>query len=246
MIVSTTEVQNNFGKYLMIAAKEEVIVTRNGIEVARLQGVERDSEATYQESTAREKSLPYHVKPKKATYEKFLELTRNEETRYEYIDGEIYLLASPRTGHQYAVGTLFGLLFNYFQDSPCTPFTAPFDIHLKRPNDDTPCVVQPDLMVICDLDDHLNDQDYYTGVPSLVVEVLSESTQGKDLVKKLDLYMECGVQEYWVVDPSEKKAIIYHFQDHKIKQTTMCKPPEIAQSFLFEGLSVELEGIFLS
>lgn len=243
MIVSSTEVQNNFGKYLMLAAKEEVIVTKNGIEIARLQGVE-NSEAALQESIAREMPLPYNKKPKKATYEEFLELTRDEETRYEYIDGEIYLLASPRIGHQYASGALFGIFFNHFQGGQCTPLTAPCDIRLKRPNHDDPCVVQPDLMLICDLDDHLNDQDYYTGVPSLVVEILSESTQGKDLVKKLDLYMECGVQEYWIVDPAEKIVIIYHFQNRDIKQTAICKPPQTANSFLFDGLSVELERIF--
>ncbi|GAA0592362.1 type II toxin-antitoxin system Phd/YefM family antitoxin [Virgibacillus siamensis] len=246
MIVRTTEVQNNFGKYLMIAAKEEVIITRNGVEVARLQSMEEVPEATRKESVVNEMPLFYDAKPKKATYEEFLKLTRNEENRYEYIDGQIYLLASPRTGHQYAVGSLFGILFNHFQGSQYTPFTAPYDIHLKRPGHDEPCVVQPDLMVICDLDEHLDDQDYYTGIPCLVVEILSESTQGKDLVKKLDLYMECGVQEYWIVDPTERKAIIYHFQDHKIKQTSMCKPPETAHSFLFEELSVELELLFKS
>lgn len=246
MIVSTTEVQNNFGKYLMIAAKEEVIITRNGIEVVRLQSMEGSAKATVQGGFVNEMPLPYQTKPKKAMYEEFLELTHNEETRYEYIDGEIYVLASPRTGHQYTVGALFGLFFNHFQSDQCTPFTAPYDIHLERPDHNDPCVVQPDLMVICDLDDHLNEQDYYTGVPSLVVEVLSESTQGKDLVKKLDLYMECGVQEYWVVDPSEKKVIIYYFQDYEIKQTSLCKPPETAHSFLLDGLSVELERIFKS
>ncbi|QKY70150.1 type II toxin-antitoxin system Phd/YefM family antitoxin [Lentibacillus sp. CBA3610] len=246
MIVSSTEVKNNFGRYLMLAAKEEVIITKNGIEIARLQGVEGHSEAALKESSVREMPAPYNNIPKKATYEEFLALTRDEETRYEYIDGEIYLLASPRIGHQYASGALFGLFFNHFHGSQCTPFTAPCDIQLKRPNHEDPCVVQPDLMVICDLDDHLNDQDYYTGVPSLVVEILSESTQGKDLVKKLDLYMECGVKEYWIVDPSEMKVIIYYFQDYEIEQTVMCKPPETANSFLFEGLSVELEGIFRS
>ncbi|UZD12293.1 type II toxin-antitoxin system prevent-host-death family antitoxin [Virgibacillus natechei] len=244
MIVSSTELQNNFGKYLLFAAKEEVIVTKNGIEIAKLQQIKGNTEATLQESIVKEMPMPYHTKPKKATYEEFQELTRNEENRYEYIDGKIYLLASPRTGHQYAAGMLFGNFFNHFQGSSCTPFTAPYDIHLKRPNQDNTNVVQPDLMIICDLDDHLNDQDYYTGVPSLVVEILSECTQGKDLVKKLDLYMECGVGEYWIVDPSEKKVIIYQFRDREIKQTVMCKPPETAKSFLFEGLSVELGRIF--
>lgn len=244
MIASSTEVQNNFGKYLRLAAKEKVIVTRNGVEIARLVPMEGDPRATLQESMVKETAEPYYARSRKASYEEFLELTKDEETRYEYIDGEIYLLASPRITHQYVVSKLFGLFFNHFQGNKCTPFTAPNDIRLQRPHWDDPCVVQPDLMVICDLDDHLNDDDYYIGIPPLVVEILSESTQRRDLVKKLDLYMECGVNEYWIIDPSEKKVIIYNFRDRKIKRTAMCKPPETAQSFLFEGLSVELERIF--
>lgn len=42
MQVSTTEVQNNFGKYLKIVDKEDVIITRNGKPFARLTGLERD------------------------------------------------------------------------------------------------------------------------------------------------------------------------------------------------------------
>src|SRR5699024_3676746 len=118
-----------------------------------------------------------------------------------------------------------------------TPFTAPNDIRLYRPKADEPCIVQPDLMVICDLDDHLNEDDFYTGIPSLVVEILSESTQGRALVKKMDLYMDCRVKEYWIVDPFEKRVIIYEFKDRKINRTSLYKPSETVQSFHFDGLS---------
>jgi prevent-host-death family protein len=39
MIVSSTEVQNNFGKYLDIASGQEILITRNGTAVARLIGI---------------------------------------------------------------------------------------------------------------------------------------------------------------------------------------------------------------
>lgn len=39
MIVKSTEVQNNFGKYLEMAANGEVIITKNGVPVARLLGM---------------------------------------------------------------------------------------------------------------------------------------------------------------------------------------------------------------
>ena len=34
-----------------------------------------------------------------------------------------------------------------------------------------------------------------------MVEVLSPSTQRKDLREKFDLYQRAGVREYWVIDP---------------------------------------------
>ena len=39
MIVKSTEVQNNFGKYLEIASRQEIVITKNGLPVARLLGM---------------------------------------------------------------------------------------------------------------------------------------------------------------------------------------------------------------
>ena len=39
MIANSTDVQNNFGKYLELAAGQEIVITRNGLPVARLLGI---------------------------------------------------------------------------------------------------------------------------------------------------------------------------------------------------------------
>jgi len=41
MIVTSTEVQNNFGKYLDLASGQEIIITKNGTAVARLMGIKK-------------------------------------------------------------------------------------------------------------------------------------------------------------------------------------------------------------
>lgn len=74
----------------------------------------------------------YRYGGRRASYEEFLELTRDNEERYEYIDGEIYLLSSPKTKHQVALTELFGLFFNWFEGKKCRPFVAPYDITLRR------------------------------------------------------------------------------------------------------------------
>jgi prevent-host-death family protein len=41
MIVNSTEVQNNFGKYLELASQHEIVITKNGQAVARLLGADK-------------------------------------------------------------------------------------------------------------------------------------------------------------------------------------------------------------
>ena len=41
MIVNSTEVQNNFGKYLELASQQEIVITKNGQAVARLLGADK-------------------------------------------------------------------------------------------------------------------------------------------------------------------------------------------------------------
>ncbi|MCI3923925.1 type II toxin-antitoxin system Phd/YefM family antitoxin [Paenibacillus sp. TRM 82003] len=244
MIVSSTELQNNFGKYLQLAAKEDVIVTRNGQAIARLTTIEEPSVQRWDPIGAvAERAETYGVRGRKATYEEFLTLTKDNEERYEYIDGEIYWLASPKTAHQSALSELFGVFYLWFQGKPCRPFVAPYDIELRRSKKDV-SVVQPDLMVICDLDEHLGDDDYYKGVPTLVVEILSASTRGKDMVRKLDLYMSCGVKEYWIVNPLSREVTVYWFEEGDVSGSATYKNEEVAQSQTFEGLTAELKRIF--
>lgn len=94
-------------------------------------------------------------------------------------------------------------------------------------------------MIICDLAEKHGDDGYYKGVPTLVVEILSESTRRNDLIKKLDLYMVGGVEEYWIADPQNKEITVYTFNEH-----VTYKAPEKALSITFLGLSVDLERVF--
>jgi Uma2 family endonuclease len=243
MKVNSTEIQNNFGKYLMLTAKEDIIITRNGTEIAKLSALNDEiTECSTVSGAVMEKAEEYRYGGRKVSYEEFIELTQNTEEQYEYIDGEIYLLASPKTTHQIALTELFVLFYNWFQGKKCTPMVAPYDITLKR-NQENINVVQPDIMVICDLEEKLDANDYYQGVPALVAEILSAGTRSKDLIKKLDLYMSCGVREYWIVNPLNREVTVYLFEDKNISDSITYRKSETVQSFIFPGLSVELDRI---
>lgn len=243
MIINATDLKNNLGKYLRLSAREEILITSNGKMVAKLSGYEGNGNITGQAEHLQEQARNYEIYPRKASYEEYLKLTESNDERYEYIDGEIYYLASPKTVHQKILGELHVIYYNWFAGKKCRPMFAPYDITLKR-NSENINVVQPDLMVICDLEEHLNEKDYYMGVPALVVEIISESTRSKDFVKKLDLYMSTGVTEYWVINPLNREVIVYSFENGDIVNNRTFKNGEKALSYYFSGLEAGLERIF--
>ncbi|NLV37120.1 MAG: type II toxin-antitoxin system prevent-host-death family antitoxin [Clostridiaceae bacterium] len=279
MIVSATDLKNNLGKYLRASATEDILITSNGREVARLTGIESvgqavgrpviqfvekpsdksvDESASYSqsqpaydankaafyESYLREQAEAFAQFPRKASFEEFQQLSESSDERYEYIDGEIYMMASPRATHQQILGELHGIFYNWFAGKQCRPMLAPFDITLRRfENGKNKSVVQPDIMVICDLEEKLNERDYYDGVPSLVVEILSERTRGKDSVKKLDLYMSTGIHEYWIVNPLSSEVTVFLFENNDLTKSLTYKKGERIASFIFEGLEVNLDSI---
>lgn len=246
MIVNSTDLKNNLGKYLRDCAKEEMIITSSGRKIARLLAFEENGQIKTRsngEGLVSERAEAYDYAQKKISYEEFLQITENSEKRYEYIDGEVYLLASPKTIHQRVLGELYVLFYNWFKDKKCTPMLAPYDITLKRSLENIN-VVEPDLVVICDLEENLTDKDYYMGIPVLVVEIVSEATRTKDAIKKLDLYMSTGVSEYWIINPLNREIAIYFFENNNIAKNETYKKNEAASSYFFIGLITNLKDIF--
>lgn len=54
-------------------------------------------------------------------------------------------------------------------------------------------------MVLCDYEKDANAKDRYTGIPSLVVEILSPTNRSNGRVRKLGLYRESGIQEWGIL-----------------------------------------------
>jgi Uma2 family endonuclease len=117
---------------------------------------------------------------------------------------------------------------------------SPFDIILK--NEKETNRVQPDISVICDKSgfNELN----YVGIPSLMIEVLSPSTMSKDFIKKMDLYMRFGVQEYWIVSPKNKEIQIFVLEEGSYSEMISYKENDILESVLFNDLKINLKEIF--
>lgn len=243
MKVNTTDLQNAFGKYLALTEKEDIIITKNGKTVAKLI---KHIEPNYY--LIKEESNKYQTR-RKITYEEYMELVNSSDQRFELINGDIYLLASPSFIHQVVVNEISWQFNNYFRKKPCRSLTAPLDIRLfgfATKFEEDPNVVQPDLVVVCD-EDKVDKKGKYIGIPTLIIEVLSPSTKGKDMTAKLELYKKSGVSEYWIVDLEKKRILQYCFTEERdIDDFKIVENMEIIKSNAFEGLNLALGDIFIN
>jgi Uma2 family endonuclease len=136
-----------------------------------------------------------------------------EDERVELIDGCIYAMTpAPSRIHQKIVMEVSAEIRNYIKSNkgPCEVYPAPFDIILKNDDDaitNSKNIVQPDISVICDKN-KLNDKGCI-GAPDMIVEVISPFNPSNDYVRKLNLYEQFKVKEYWIVNPMKKNILVY-------------------------------------
>ncbi len=132
-----------------------------------------------------------------------------DDQRVELIDGVFYDMASPLFVHQRAGGEIYRQIANYIMDrgGACIPFIAPVDVQLDC---DDKTMVQPDVGILCDQSKRRKRVIY--GAPDFLVEVLSSSTRRKDMILKLQKYVNAGVREYWMVDLHRKVVLTYFFE----------------------------------
>ena len=242
--ITATELKTNLGKYLDYAIdNHEIVITKNGKKAARLSPYITDIERYL---TVKEEALDYQYGGKKVSYDEFMEIYEKSNLRMEFINGEIFILGSPSTFHQEISGRLHLLFADYLKDKKCKVFYAPFDVHFRKKDFKEADVMQPDLLIACDMDEDeaVNEKGRYMGTPTLVVEILSPSTRSKDMVDKLNTYMISGVREYWIVDPNNNTIMLYGFKDLKIDDFNTFKVADILESYFFEGLEAELTKVF--
>lgn len=175
---------------------------------------------------------------RKYTYEDYL--NRDDDVRFELIDGVIHMMATPLRVHQGILGELHVQFYNYLKGKPCKVYMAPFSVRLSV-GEGSDTVLEPDLVVICDKE-KMDDRGC-VGAPDMVVEILSPSTSRKDRITKFNKYLQAGVREYWIVDPSDKSVSVYVLRDGEYVSRAYADK-DIAPVSILEGCGIVLQDVF--
>ena len=143
--------------------------------------------------------------PRRYTVADLAAMPEDHAQRYEVIDGELFLNPSPLTKHQRIAGRLFRVLCDALTDvGHGEVFIAPYDVIF----DDENCV-QPDVLFVSAARASIVNEKNVRGAPDLCVEILSDGTRRKDLLRKRRLYERYGVSRYWVIDPETDRLEVY-------------------------------------
>ena len=141
------------------------------------------------------------ISPKiRLTPEEYLVLERQAEFKSEYRAGEVYALAGASRRHTLIAGNVYGLLWTQLRRRPCEVYTGDMRIRIPR----TGLYTYPDVAVIYGsprFDDQVKDTLLN---PTLVVEVLSDSTEKYDRGKKFENYRQIeSFAEYVLIAQDE-------------------------------------------
>lgn len=163
-----------------------------------------------------------------------------EGSRYQLIEGDLYMAPAPNLYHQTILGNLAFALRSYLEQNPIgLLFQAPTDVFFGRES-----IWQPDLFIVLNSRRHILTIRRCEGAPNFIAEILSPSSQDLDLHTKKAVYARAGIDEYWILDPESNELLIHRFDDNPNNPIARLKPPEKATSSLFPGLAIDLDHLF--
>jgi Uma2 family endonuclease len=156
--------------------------------------------------------------------EEYLRLDRNSaETRYEYIDGYVRMLAGGSAKHSTIAVNLTGILLGPLRAKGCRVYNSDLRVRLSESH-----FVYPDVTVSCDTRDRGEvDMVQY---PRVVIEVLSPSAEDYDRGRKFAYYREClTIQEYVMVNTAYPAIEVCRREKHDLWSFHIYRPGDYVE-----------------
>lgn len=163
------------------------------------------------------------------TPEEYLHLEEQSSIKHEYIDGQVYAMAGASDPHVTIAGNLFVLLRSHVRGSGCRVYISDMKARIESLNR----FYYPDVMVTCDQRD--KDSPTHKRFPTLIIEVLSDSTEAFDRGDKFADYQELeSLREYVLINTKRQRVECFRRNDEGLW---------VLQSYMPEQVSFRLHSI---
>lgn len=174
--------------------------------------------------------------------EDYLAIEQEANTRYEYHDGIIYAMAGGSIEHGLISGNTYGeLKFGLRENgSDCIVINSDVKLHVESLNK----FLYPDVMVVCNEIERSTKENNAIINPSVIVEVLSNSTEAYDRGDKFFAYQQiASLKEYILIHQYKAQVEIYTRKNDLWRITRI---EGLGESFLISalGISINLKNVY--
>lgn len=184
------------------------------------------------------------------TIEDYLKIERNEDERYEYFDGEIYLMAGESEAHGDISTNLIGILYNCLKGTECRARAKDTKVRSgslpQKPRSTKGMFSYPDVVVICGDPQYLDENRDVILNPTVIFEVLSDSTEQFDRGEKFLRYgnWNPSLSDYVLV--SQDKPLVEHYIKQADGSWTLYRYFGLSAAFKIESIncSFKLSDVF--
>lgn len=178
----------------------------------------------------------------KMTYEEFLAWA-DEDTRAEWVDGEVVFMGQVSRLHQEVGAFLFPLIKLFVEAYQLgIVFYESFQMKTgaKMPGR------LPDILFVAKENLSRVKDNHLEGPADLAVEIISPESRSRDRGEKFYEYEQGGVREYWMLDPLRKQAEFYHLGDDGIYQLVPPDGEGKYYSLVLKGLWLKVDWLWQS
>ena len=127
-----------------------------------------------------------------------------QEDKYEYYQGDVFAMGGARREHVVVAGNFFATLKQHLRGTPCQAYISDMKLRIESVD----AYFFPDVMVSCSTQDQQAEQ--FLTSPTLIVEVLSDSTEAFDRGAKFAAYRQLpSLKEYILVDIKAQRVESY-------------------------------------
>lgn len=181
------------------------------------------------------------------TVEEYLALERQSEERHEYIDGQIYAMAGESNEHADMSVNLVVELGSQLKGTPCRAWTkgskVPCGPDIRSYKSIKGLFSYPDIVVVCGEPRFLDDHRDVLLNPTVIIEVLSPSTESFDRGEKFWRYRNhlASLTDY--VQVSQALPLIEHFRRQSNDEWVLSTVSDMAGSLNLASINCTLRMI---
>src|SRR5215472_12463154 len=137
------------------------------------------------------------------TFREYVAHDAASNTKHEYLDGQIYAMAGGTPEHAPLISSVHGHLWKQIGGTRCRPHMADLRIRVLQ----TGLATYPDIPIVCGRSERDPEDANTVTNPTVIVEVLSASTEKYDRGEKFEHYKQIPSLREYVLVAHEQRAI---------------------------------------